>query len=666
LNPGRAALRVLVVEDHALEGELAQGILGARPEMEVVHAASIDEARARLKEEAFDFVIGDEGRLRSVLDAIFAFVGLFSLDGVVVDVNRVPLVSSGLSRAQVVGRRFVDLPWFSHSVAERERISEGLARAAHGEKPRFATSIRRTGGGLMHVDAAFAPLRDSTGTITHVVGTGVDISARVEAERALARSEARLLEAQRVAHVGSWEWEVGHDAVAWSAELYRIYGLGPGQFDGTYQGFLSRVHPDDREHTQTVVRQALENVTPFIYDHRILRPDGSVRMLHTRGDVIPNGDGRARRLVGSCWDVTDRWEATQRLEHSISLLQSTLEATADGILVVSLPGLVTALNLRLRALWRLPDEVTEGTAIADILALVRDQLEDPSQFLSSVGELYGQPDIERLDILRFKDGRVFERYSRPQRDGGEIVGRVCSFRDVSQREHLLKSAQAARTSAERATEQLRALAARLDAIREEERRMMAREIHDQIGQALTALKLDLDGLRAGLPDGDARRRATEMNRLIDETLDTTRRLSVELRPPILDDLGLAPAIEWLTRDFEARSGIRCSIRLDGGATITGPEALVLYRIVQEALTNVARHAGASAVRIGLSADPTGTVLTVWDNGRGITAEEQARSSALGLAGMRERALVLGGEVQVLGSPGAGTTVTARLPRATPT
>jgi signal transduction histidine kinase len=154
-----------------------------------------------------------------------------------------------------------------------------------------------------------------------------------------------------------------------------------------------------------------------------------------------------------------------------------------------------------------------------------------------------------------------------------------------------------------------------------------------------------------------------MDRLIDDTLDTTRRLSTELRPPILDDLGLAAAISWYARDFEARTGIRCVTELANGQPIAGPEALVLFRIVQEALTNVARHAGATTVRVGLTADSGGNVLTVWDNGRGITAEEQAHPTALGLAGMRERALVLGGEVHVLGSPGAGTTVTARLPRA---
>ena len=111
--------------------------------------------------------------------------------------------------------------------------------------------------------------------------------------------------------------------------------------------------------------------------------------------------------------------------------------------------------------------------------------------------------------------------------------------------------------------------------------------------------------------------------------------------------------------------MRCQTELRDGEGIAGPEALVLFRIVQEALTNVARHAGATLVRIGLSADPGAAVLTVSDDGRGITVEEQARPSSLGLAGMRERALVLGGEVHLNGAPGAGTTVTARLPRTSP-
>jgi PAS domain S-box-containing protein len=735
-------------------------------------------------QQSFDIVLADQTRLRGVLDAIFAFVGLFSVDGVVIDVNGVPLRASSLRREEVIGRRFIDLPWFAHSAAERGRIADGMARAARGEKTHFETTAVAADGQLRFVEAAFAPLRDSSGAITHVVGTGLDTTAGKQAQTALARSEARLADAQRVAHVGSWEWEVATNTVVWSDELYRIYGINKEGWTGSYEAFLSRVHPDDRDHTQAVVSQALLSVSPFIYDHRIIRADGRTRMLHTRGDVIPNAHGRPARLVGSCWDVTERWEASQRLEQSVSLLRSTLEATADGILLVDLAGRVRALNQRLRALWRLPDEVAEGSTLQELLAIVRDQLADPEQFMETVTQLYQQREMESLEILRFKDGRVFERYSRPQRQGSAILGRVCSFRDVTQRERLLRQAEAARAAAEQAQqemrntlervsdgftaldrqwrytyvntcggqllgrdaasligkhiwtefpegigqrfhlayqqavaeqkprrireyyppwnrwfenriypsadglsifftdvtqqqhseEQLRALAARLDAIREEERRTMAREIHDQVGQALTALKLDLASLRAQLPEGAERavlgRKVADMDQLLDQTLETTRRLSSELRPALLEDLGLVAAIGWQARDLQSRTGIRCStdlapVDVGGPAGISPAGALVLFRIAQEALTNVVRHAGAGQVHIRLAAEPEAFVLTVHDDGRGITEEEQSRPSSLGLVSMRERALVLGGEVTIAGVPGAGTTVTARLPRENP-
>ena len=150
----------------------------------------------------------------------------------------------------------------------------------------------------------------------------------------LAASRTRLSEAQRVAHIGSWEWSIADNRVSWSDELFNIYGIDRAAFiaratKGSCRAFI----PTTSTHTTAVIRQAIESVTPFIYDHRVRRPDGSVRMLYTRGEVLPDVEGRAGRLVGSCWDVTDRWQATQQLEQTVSTLKATLEATADGILV---------------------------------------------------------------------------------------------------------------------------------------------------------------------------------------------------------------------------------------------------------------------------------------------------------------------------------------------
>jgi len=159
-----------------------------------------------------------------------------------------------------------------------------------------------------------------------------------------------------------------------------------------------------------------------------------------------------------------------------------------------------------------------------------------------------------------------------------------------------------------------------------------------------------------------------MDTLIDQTIETARRVSAMLRPAILDDIGLAAAIRWQTRDFEQRTGVACELDLplqDStiAPTIAPPIALAMFRIVQEALTNVARHAQAHHVRIGLSVDPQTAVLTLADDGRGVTADELERPTSLGIVGIRERALAVGGEVTITGSAERGTTLTLRVPMA---
>jgi signal transduction histidine kinase len=203
----------------------------------------------------------------------------------------------------------------------------------------------------------------------------------------------------------------------------------------------------------------------------------------------------------------------------------------------------------------------------------------------------------------------------------------------------------------------------VESVREEERVRIAREIHDELGQALTCMSMDLAFLDKQLPkgDGQAGARVAALAALVKETVKTVRRISSELRPSILDDLGLPPALEWLAHDFESRTSIRCAVSVPSTINISAERGTVVFRMCQEALTNVARHAGASQVSIDLvEADDTLT-LEVRDNGRGISEEEAHRPGSLGLLGMRERAALLGGVAEVKGIPGRGTTLMVRVP-----
>src|SRR5215471_8593670 len=283
-------------------------------------------------------------------------------------------------------------------------------------------------------------LKDEGGAATGCIAAAFDITDQYETQERLTRSEALLEQAQQVAHIGSFEWDIASNAVRWSDELHRIYGLEPGQFGRTYEAFIERVVPEDVEATQSAVLNAILNAKPFTYDHRIIRSDGNIRTLHTRGDVVTDEHGKLIRFVGSCWDITDLKEAMSSFERTRSVLEATIEATADGLLVVDLRGKVTACNHRFLNLWRIPSNIAEGHDDDKLLAFVLDQLEDPDSFVCGVRELYDHPDRESFDVLRFKDGRVFERYSVPQRVKADIAGRVWSFRDVTERERLFRRA----------------------------------------------------------------------------------------------------------------------------------------------------------------------------------------------------------------------------------
>jgi signal transduction histidine kinase len=212
-------------------------------------------------------------------------------------------------------------------------------------------------------------------------------------------------------------------------------------------------------------------------------------------------------------------------------------------------------------------------------------------------------------------------------------------------------------------DQLRALTGHLQFVREEERTRIAREVHDELGQALTGLKLDLSWLSGKFHGARGlQHKLKTMSGQIDATIHTVRRIATELRPGVLDSLGLAAAIEWQGADFQERTGIRCEVKIDVREPIQGRDfSTACFRIFQETLTNIIRHAKATRVNVHLEQDDHELILTVQDNGRGITEREIVHARSIGLIGMKERAAQVGGEVFFFGLPERGTTVTMRVP-----
>ena len=242
-------------------------------------------------------------------------------------------------------------------------------------------------------------------------------------------------------------------------------------------------------------------------------------------------------------------------------------------------------------------------------------------------------------------------------EGGGLVEFTGAVMDVTERKRGEDELQ-------RSLEQLRALAARLQSAREEERKRVARAIHDELGHALTAIRIDLSFLLHALPPQQTQqsKRAQSILKVVDQTIQAVRRISTDLRPGILDDLGLIAALEWAAEEYEARTGIRCQLSLPANAGLISTEhATAIFRIFQETLTNIARHANATRVDICLAREPKGLMLEVRDNGRGIREEELSAADSLGILGIRERALLLGGELLIQGFPQSGTIVRIWIP-----
>ena len=274
--------------------------------------------------------------------------------------------------------------------------------------------------------------------------------------------------------------------------------------------------------------------------------------------------------------------------------------------------------------------------------------------LDSVGEVLGF-----FDISNKQEGEGFTI------DDQEMLMALAPVASIAIQNALAYQQRlAAEVVLKKSYERLRALAANLESVREEERTQIARELHDQLGQALTAMKFDLAILtdRLGQKDATLAKKTKILTAQMDTMIKTVRRIATELRPGMLDDLGLAASIEWQARDFEKRTGIVCVVTVPtDDLALPRPQSLAIFRIFQESLTNIARHACAQYIEVKLTTTPQLLSLEVHDDGRGIKKNEIAGTHSLGLLGMRERAKHLGGTFDIQAVPGDGTMVTVSIP-----
>jgi PAS domain S-box-containing protein len=353
-------------------------------------------------------------------------------------------------------------------------------------------------------------------------------------------------------------------------------------------------------------------------------------------------------------DISEQREIEERLQFQSIILQNV----RDSVVVADPSGRVQFWNPGAEALFG----YTADEMLGQSIAIVYPSAEDRLLVDRDVQRVLQGEDTRGEWMRRRKDGAIVWIDSKRvllRNADGQVIGVLAVARDITERKRVSEELLSSH-------EQLRELARRLRSVREQERTVMARQIHDELGQALSALHLDVAWLRARLTDADVvlEEKARSMAVLIESSIGRVRALATELRPAVLDSLGLLAAIEWETQQFTRRTDIPCTLELPPDPpAVDADRSTDVFRILQEALTNVARHARARHVTVGLQFWRGALHLRVRDDGRGITAAEIASPQALGLVGMRERALLWDGVVEWRPGDGGGTVVDLRLPLA---
>ena len=520
-------------------------------------------------------------------------------------------------------------------------------------EPMTIRSITKSGRGIW-VDLVRTPIYDDAGNLVAIEGIVRDVTERVEAQEAIRQSEESFRLLAENARDMIYRYRVanprGYEYVSPACE--KILGYTQDEIFSDPDHGLRTLHPDDRERLSATSHwdSTTRNMTI-----RIIHKDGSTRWVEMARTPIFDDAGNLVAVEGIVRDVTEQVRLLEEVragEEQFRLLAENAQDIVYRLRVRPEPKVEYVSPSIERILGYTPDEYYADPSLGEQTIHEDDRrlsLLDPI-----VGEKEAQPQLVRCIA---KDGRTvwMERRSSPIRDAdGQIVGWDGISRDVTEQVRLLEQVRAGE-------ERLRAFSRRLVETQEADRRFIALELHDEIGQLLTAIKMSQEQLgRNGQADKRPLKRATK---LVQDAMDRVQNLSLELRPAMLDHLGLVPTLRWYVKRYATRNGIEVKLKQTGVNRRFDPDLeTACFRIVQEGLTNVARHARTGQATVQLRVIGNVLHLAVEDSGQGFDANAVLDSpKSVGLVGMVERVTSLGGELRIDSAPGHGTRLNATFP-----
>jgi len=608
-----------------------------------VHIAAIRDITER--QQAEEALKRSEERYRTLIENANEAI-VVAQDGVLKFANRKTSEMTGYSRQEIVGKPFVEL---IHP-DDRQLVSDNYARRIKGEKAPEVYTFRIVGKSgkdtWVEIHAVWIKWQDLPATLNFLS----DISERKLAEEALQKSEHMLKMTLNSLRDAVFIMDAQTSKIEeCNLIASEIFGYKRSEFLGRTTEFLHVDKPALEDFRKKLYAAVEEKGFLHNFEFHMKRRDGKV--FPTEHSVFPLRDEK-HALTG--WvslvsDITERKQAEDRIQSLMREIEFILGATKTGLDIID-----SKFNLRfVDPAWSKAHSDWPGRKCYDYFMGRRRPCPN-----CAMSQALRTKEMVVAEAVLLKEGqRPVQVISIPFQDekGEWLLAEVRV--DITERKRTEEALLASR-------EELRSLSARLQSLREEERTTLAREIHDELGQALTALNMDLSWLSNKLPKSQPPllKKVESMSAVVAATMQTVKRLSSELRPGLLDDLGLVTAMQWQAEEFGKRTWIKMKITfVPEEMTVERDLSTAIFRIFQELLTNIARHAKATRVEVSLKRKAGALELRVKDNGRGIKKTEIANPRSLGLIGVRERALAFGGKVEFVGVPSKGTRVVVRLP-----
>lgn len=593
----------------------------------------------------------DAAILRDVTDAII----VKNLNGIINYWNNAATRIFGYTAEEMIGESISKI--LSNNAGSLELFESVKERLLIEGTFTEVFNLFRSDGTTVPVEVKQSLMRNEDGQPTNIICLSRDISHRIESENILKESEANLQAIFQSTSQGFLLMDSDYRTITFNKNGYELIKKYYGK-ELTKGVLLTDFFLPGRAEIFNEYIKKVKNGQVVSFEQKYDFPnEREVYLELTFSPVIT--DSQFKGIILCAEDKTEIILAKHNLIKSEAKYKALVESSMDLIWTIDAEGKICFVNNAIRTMLGYEvEEVLGKHYISFVPSEERERvLTDMRDALS-----YGVPQLNYPNRALHKDGRILDLITHAivhfEEDGDKLHGYItATSRDITER------MKAERSLSEKNT-QLKMLSSYLQTIREDERGHIAREIHDELGQQLTGIKMDLSWVYKKLEPSDTEVKAklSGLIELVNETVKTIRRISSDLRPPILDSLGLLAAIEWQCQELERRSGISCVlVKNVDDLTIPDEIAMGVFRIIQEAFTNINRHSQATEVGVEITGSPSRWRIIISDNGVGFAKSLRGEIKTLGLIGMRERASMIGGTIRIDSQPGRGTELHLEFP-----